>query len=134
MMLRQMTHQLALPIEIIGGATVRAADGLALSSRNSYLTPAERAEAPRLYQLLNEIGDALRGGEQDFAQLERSATLSLNQHGWQTDYVAIRRQSDLQAATPADEKLVVLAASRLGIPRLIDNLEIDRQACPVSGE
>ena len=124
MVLRNMTRQLALPIEIIGGETVRANDGLALSSRNGYLTPAERAEAPRLSRTLNEIRLAVLAGERDFAKLEQKAATQLDAHGWQTDYVALRRQSDLQSPQPGDRQLVVLAASRLGTPRLIDNLEI----------
>ena len=124
MVLRNMTRQLALPIEIIGGETVRADDGLALSSRNGYLTPAERAEAPRLSRTLNEIRLAILAGERDFAKLEQKAAAQLDAHGWQTDYVALRRQSDLQSPQPGDRQLVVLAASRLGTPRLIDNLEI----------
>lgn len=124
MVLRNMTRQLALPIEIIGGETVRADDGLALSSRNGYLTPPERAEAPRLARTLNEIRLAVLAGERDFAKLEREAAAQLDARGWQTDYVALRRQSDLQSPQPEDHQLVVLAASRLGTPRLIDNLEI----------
>lgn len=124
MVLRNMTRQLALPIEIIGGETVRAEDGLALSSRNGYLTPAERSEAPRLSRVLNRIRDAVQAGEKDFAKLEREAVVELDSHGWKTDYVAIRQQSDLQVPQPGNNELVVLAASRLGTPRLIDNLEI----------
>jgi pantoate--beta-alanine ligase len=126
MVLRNMTRQLALPIDIIGGETVRADDGLALSSRNGYLSAAERAEAPRLHRLLQRIGTAIRAGETDFARLEREAASELDQHGWKTDYIAVRRQADLQL--PDDDRkqaLVVLAASRLGAARLIDNLEID---------
>ena len=124
MVLRNMTRQLALPIEIIGGETVRATDGLALSSRNGYLTPAERAEAPRLNRLLNAIRADILAGERDFAKLEQAATTELDNVGWKTDYVAVRRQSDLQRPEPGEKTLVVLAASRLGTPRLIDNLEI----------
>ena len=124
MVLRNMTRQLALPIEIVGGDTVRADDGLALSSRNGYLTAAERAEAPRLYRVLSDIRAAVRGGEQDFAKLEQAAVAQLDTHGWQTDYVAVRQQSDLQVPQAGNDSLVVLAASRLGIPRLIDNIEI----------
>ena len=124
MVLRNMTRQLALPIEIIGGETVRATDGLALSSRNGYLTPAERAEAPRLNRLLNAIRADILAGERDFAKLEQAATTELDNVGWKTDYVAVRRQSDLQRPEPGEKPLVVLAASRLGTPRLIDNLEI----------
>ena len=124
MVIRNMTRQLALPIDIVGGETVRAADGLALSSRNGYLSPAERAEAPRLYRELNAIRDAVRQGESDFAGLERAAAAALDAHGWKTDYVAVRQQSDLLAPHATDIPLVVLAASRLGSTRLIDNLEI----------
>lgn len=124
MVLRNMTRQLALPIEIVGGETVRAEDGLALSSRNSYLSPSERAEAPRLYGLLQEIRNAVIGGETDYGKLERAAAVQLASHGWSTDYVAIRRQSDLQVPRAGNDPLVVLAASRLGAPRLIDNIEI----------
>ena len=125
MVLRNMTRQLALPIEIVGGETVRADDGLALSSRNGYLTPAERAEAPRLSRTLQSIRSAVLAGERDFAKLEKTAVAELDSVGWQTDYVAIRRQADLQPPTGGEKALVVLAASRLGTPRLIDNLEID---------
>ncbi|MFT3963030.1 pantoate--beta-alanine ligase [Propionivibrio sp.] len=124
MILRNMTRQLALPVEIVGGETVRADDGLALSSRNAYLTPAERAEAPRLHRVLEGIRDAIRGGDREFARLERDAADELDRNGWKTDYVAVRRQADLQAPSGGDEALVVLGASRLGQPRLIDNVEI----------
>ncbi|WP_298313025.1 pantoate--beta-alanine ligase [Propionivibrio sp.] len=124
MVLRNMTRQLALPIDIVGGETVRAADGLALSSRNSYLSSSERAEAPRLNRLLNRIREAVLGGETDFVKLERATAVELDNHGWKTDYIAVRRQSDLQVARGANVPLVVLAASRLGAPRLIDNIEI----------
>jgi pantoate--beta-alanine ligase len=123
LILRNMARQLALPIEIIGGETVRAADGLALSSRNGFLTPAERAEAPRLARTLAEVRDAILRGDHDFARLEHEAMAALDAHGWKTDYVAIRQQSDLQVPQAGVRLLVVLAASRLGIPRLIDNLE-----------
>ncbi|SDI64397.1 pantoate--beta-alanine ligase [Propionivibrio dicarboxylicus] len=128
MILRNMTRQLALPIEIVGSDTVRADDGLALSSRNGYLTPDERQEAPRLSRVLAGIREAAAAGERDFAKLERAAVAELNAHGWRSDYVAIRRQSDLQTPEPGDRELVVLAASRLGTPRLIDNLEFQLPA------
>lgn len=124
MVIRNMTHQLALPITIIGGATVRAADGLALSSRNGYLSAAERAEAPRLYRELNRIRDAIRAGATDIARLENAAISALTAAGWKTDYVAVRQRSDLAAPQDIDTPLVVLAASRLGSTRLIDNIEI----------
>ena len=124
MVIRNMTRQLALPITIIGGETVRADDGLALSSRNGYLSEAERAEAPRLYRLLNEIRDAIRKGESDTSKLEKNAVAALTSAGWKTDYVAVRQQSDLSVPNGVNTPLVVLAASRLGSTRLIDNLEI----------
>ncbi len=126
MVLRNMTRQLALPIEIVGGETVRAEDGLALSSRNAYLSAAERAEAPRLQRILSGVRTAVLGGERNFARLEREAVSELERHGWKTDYVALRRQSDLQVPRASDtQPLVVLAASRLGAARLIDNVEVD---------
>ena len=130
LILRNMARQLALPIEIIGGETVRAEDGLALSSRNGFLTPAERAEAPRLSRTLAEIRDAVISGDHDFAKLEREAMAKLDAHGWKTDYVAIRQQSDLQVPQADARQLVALAASRLGVPRLIDNLEFCLQGRP----
>ena len=124
MVLRNMTRQLALPIEIVGGETVRAEDGLALSSRNGYLTLAERNEAPRLNRVLRTLCTAVIAGERDFPKLERAALVELDSHGWKTDYVAVRQQADLQAPQPGNCELVVMAASRLGVPRLIDNLEM----------
>ena len=124
MVIRNMTRQLALPITIIGGETVRADDGLALSSRNGYLSTEQRAEAPRLYRELNKIRDAIRAGETDTVKLENRAISELTAAGWKTDYVAVRQQSDLAPANGVDRPLVALAASRLGATRLIDNIEI----------
>ncbi|ANQ86304.1 pantoate--beta-alanine ligase [Azoarcus olearius] len=124
MVLSNMVREFALPIEVLPGDTVRADDGLALSSRNGYLSAAERAEAPRLYALLCRIRDAVRAGDHDFLKLETEAMAQLEAHGWAPDYIAIRRQADLQPPVHADDPLVVLAAARLGRTRLIDNLEI----------
>jgi len=124
MVLRAMGHQLALPIDIRGGEIVRAEDGLALSSRNGYLTPEERAEAPRLHRELSRLCDAVRAGDRDFAKLEAAAVAALSQHGWQCDYISVRQQADLQPPHSPDAPLVVLAACRLGKTRLIDNIEI----------
>jgi len=121
--LRDMVTQLALPVEIIPAETVRAEDGLALSSRNAYLTPAERAEAPRLYRALREAQEALLAGGREYARLEAQAMAKLKGN-WVPDYVAIRRQSDLQPPSHADRKLVVLGAAKLGATRLIDNVEV----------
>jgi pantoate--beta-alanine ligase len=124
MVIRNMTRQLALPIAIIGGETVRAEDGLALSSRNGYLSTEERAEAPRLYRELNKIRDAICAGETDTVNLENAAISALTAAGWKTDYVAVRQQSNLAQPNTVNAPLVVLAASRLGPTRLIDNIEI----------
>lgn len=124
MVIRNMTRQFALPIAIVGGETVRADDGLALSSRNGYLSAAERAEAPRLYRELKRIREALRQGEHDIAGLENAALAALTASGWQIDYVAVRQQSDLAAPQGIGVPLVALAAGRLGGTRLIDNIEI----------
>jgi pantoate--beta-alanine ligase len=124
MVLSSMVREFALPIEVIPGATVRAADGLALSSRNSFLSPAERAEAPRLHRLLNQVASAVRAGNHDYARLESTALAELQASGWVPDYVAVRRKLDLQLPADQDTQLVVLAAARLGSTRLIDNLEI----------
>jgi pantoate--beta-alanine ligase len=124
MVLRNMAQQFMLPIKIIGGETVRAEDGLALSSRNGYLSPAERAEAPRLQQTLQSIRQAVLSGDRNYESLCKKAAETLNAHGWKTDYISIRRQQDLAPATPSDTDLVIVAASKLGTPRLLDNLEI----------
>ena len=122
--IQNMVGQLALPIEIVPAETGRADDGLALSSRNSYLSPAERMEAPRLYRLLKKAARSIAAGERDYARLETEATAELRHYKWAPDYVAIRRQADLQPAAPADRDLVILAAARLGGTRLIDNIEV----------
>jgi pantoate--beta-alanine ligase len=124
MVIRNMVADLNLPIKVSGGETVRADDGLALSSRNGYLSDAERAEAPRLYRLLTRIAEALRGGRRDLAGLERDAMAELSGAGWAPDYVAIRSRFDLQPPATSDVPLVILAAARLGGTRLIDNLEV----------
>jgi pantoate--beta-alanine ligase len=124
MIVQNMVRQLALPIEIVRGETVRAADGLALSSRNGYLSSQERAIAPELHQSLVSIALAIQSGERDFARLESTMRLKLLQNQWQVDYVAVRKQSDLQSPSQTDRELVVVCAARLGNTRLIDNLEI----------
>lgn len=128
MVVRAMCRQFQLPVEIIAHETVRDADGLALSSRNRYLSTTERAEAPNLYGLLQKTRDQLYSGQNDIAKLEQQAMQELASRGWDPDYVAIRRQSDLQKPDLAQienkEPLVILTAARLGATRLIDNLEI----------
>jgi pantoate--beta-alanine ligase len=128
MIVRNMARQFAMPTQIIGAETYRAEDGLALSSRNGYLSATERAEAPVLYQNLNAVADSVRGGERDIAQVEARAMAALAERGWKPDYISVRKRGDLQAPDAADltngEPLVVLAAAKLGNTRLIDNLEI----------
>ena len=116
-------RQLALSIEIVGVETARAADGLALSSRNGYLGAAERAEAPALHRALLAAAAALRTGKAGAGAVEAEATRALAARGWQVDYVAVRRCRDLAEAEPGDA-LVVLAAAKLGTTRLIDNIEV----------
>jgi pantoate--beta-alanine ligase len=124
---RDMTRQLALPIEIVAGDTVRAADGLALSSRNGYLGAGERAEAPRLHRVLESVAAGVAGGARDLARVEADAMAELRGAGWLPDYVAVRRQADLAPPDEVDRELVVLAAARLGATRLIDNIELVRR-------
>jgi len=124
MVIRNMVADLDLPIEIVGGETVRAADGLALSSRNGYLSARERAEAPRLARTITKVVEAIRAGNADFTGLERQAMAELAAAGWFPDYVAIRKKLDLQLPAAHESGLVVLAAARLGSTRLIDNLEV----------
>ena len=128
MIVRNMSKQFALPTEIIAAETFRADDGLALSSRNMYLSTVERAEAPTLFKTLNQVADEVRAGQLDIVELEKQAMSQLAGRGWLPDYISIRKRSNLQAPAAGDlaqgEKLVVLAAAKLGGTRLIDNLEI----------
>ncbi len=126
LVVQRMVRQLALPIRIVPAETTRAADGLALSSRNGYLSPPERKEAPSLNATLRSASDTVVAGDVDFARIEQAAHEHLTQRGWAVDYVAIRNRDALQMPTPADRSLVILAAARLGTTRLIDNLEITR--------
>ena len=124
MVIRNMVREFNLPIEIVGCDTVRAADGLALSSRNGYLSAIERAEAPRLYRVLTELVAEVRNGAKNYPELEAKTMNTLSMNGWAPDYVALRKKLDLQCASAHDSGLVVLAAARLGSTRLIDNLEV----------
>jgi pantoate--beta-alanine ligase len=123
MVVRHMVAQLALPIEIMAGPTLRAADGLALSSRNAYLSEPQRAQAPELFGQLQQLACALQSGQHAWLQLQDQAMNALRDRGWQPDYVVVRRQTDLAEPTPG-AALVVLAAAKLGATRLIDNLEV----------
>ena len=122
--IRQMVIQLNLPIEIVGAETSRAVDGLALSSRNQYLSANERTEAAFLSQILRGVGASLKSGAVEYAVLEREASEALAKRGWQVEYIAVRRQADLGIPVRGEGNLVVLAAARLGKTRLIDNFEV----------
>ena len=128
MIIRRMCRQFSLPTEIIPHETVRDPDGLAMSSRNRFLSAAERAEAPRIHRLLNQVRDRVKAGERDIVRIEVDAQRELAANGWRPDYVSVRRQRDLKqpdaAEVAAGEPLVVLCAAKLGTTRLIDNLEI----------
>ena len=122
--IQNMVAQLALPIIIVPGETSRADDGLALSSRNNYLSAAERMEAPRLYRMLKKAARSIASGGHDYPRLEQEAIAELRNYKWAPDYVAVRRQADLQPPAPGDRDLVILAAAKLGNTRLIDNIEV----------
>lgn len=122
-LMQRMIADLHLPMELRMGATLREPDGLAMSSRNRYLTAAQRQQAPALHGALARLRDALRGGARDFEQLTSAARAELERAGLEPEYVEVRRRGDLSAADPAaNEERVVLAAARLGRTRLIDNL------------
>jgi pantoate--beta-alanine ligase len=127
LVIRRMVSDLALPIEIIGMPTVREADGLALSSRNRYLTPMERARAPLLYQTLSRAKSRIESGTRDYPAIENDALLGLQQAGFRPDYFSVRRADDLAPAAQGDTDLVILAAARLGRARLIDNVRLTLQ-------
>ena len=123
---RRLVDDLDLPVEIVAVPTVREADGLAMSSRNQYLTPEARSRAPSLHETLRGLAAALRAGRADYADLEREAAVRLRETGFdEVDYVAIRRTDDLAPPRGREPRLVCLAAARLGAARLIDNLEVD---------
>jgi len=128
MIVRNMCRQFCLPTEIIAHETVREPDGLAMSSRNRFLSDTERRLAPQLFQELSHLRNRLQGGERNLMALEQQAVRALAGTGWKPDYVAVRRQADLKLPAPADleagEPLVVLAAAQLGSTRLIDNVEV----------
>jgi pantoate--beta-alanine ligase len=128
LVVQRMVQQLALPIEIIAGETQRAADGLALSSRNSYLSETERVEAVQLLIALKALGQAAKGARlAQLPELEAAAMQTLARRGWKPDYLTVRRRSDLllpQSEALASDPLVVLGAAKLGMTRLIDNIEI----------
>ena len=124
--IREMVRQLNLPIEIVAGETMREPDGLAMSSRNGYLQPAQRVEAPRLHRALQQLVEAGGKGAADFAALESQTTQYLTQLGWIVDYISVRSAQTLRPAQADEHELVVLGAARLGSTRLIDNIIFER--------
>jgi pantoate--beta-alanine ligase len=122
--IRRMVADLCIPIEIVGAPTVRDADGLAMSSRNQYLSSAERDVAPTIYKTLQAAAQRLREGDRDFSGLERNGIRSLKTAGFRPDYFAVRQSADLALPQPDATELVVLAAARLGKARLIDNIQV----------
>ena len=122
--IRKMVSDLAMPVALHGVDTVREASGLALSSRNGYLTPEQKALAPLLYQTIKSIGEAIAAGEQDFTRLTQAGKQQLQEAGFQPDYLAIANAASLRTATKEDSHLVILVAAYLGSTRLIDNLRI----------
>jgi len=123
-----MVQQFNLPIQIVPAETIRADDGLALSSRNNYLSPAERAEAPNLYRVLRGVADEILKGRHDYANLEASARAELACRGWKVDYVAIRHGLGMRIPHPEGydhpNLLIVLGAATQGSTRLIDNVDV----------
>lgn len=124
LLIRRLVADLDIPVQIEGLPTVREADGLAMSSRNSRLSVDERRIAPLIFQTLNRLRDQLAGGERSYMRLEQQAVASLDQAGFRTEYVVVRRTVDLHPPAPGDRQLVLLVAAQLGGTRLIDNLPI----------
>ncbi|HEY3325687.1 MAG TPA: pantoate--beta-alanine ligase [Novimethylophilus sp.] len=121
--IREMVRQLNVPVAIVAGETVREADGLAMSSRNGYLRPEQRVEAPRLFKALQQVVKTVRDGRRDFKAIETQTMQYLTMMGWIVDYIEVRSADTLAAAAANDRNLVVLGAARLGKTRLIDNIE-----------
>lgn len=124
LIIRRMVKDLCIPVKVVGVSTLRESDGLAMSSRNSYLTPEERGRAPGLYQTLQWVREQIVQGRDDFDVLEQEAAGLLRDAGLWPDYVSVRRCADLGPPGPGDGELIVLAAANLGRARLIDNLRV----------
>jgi pantoate--beta-alanine ligase len=122
--IRRLVKDLSLPVDIVAGPTQRAEDGLALSSRNQYLTEEERLVAPQIYATLKKIGEGLQAGKRDYQQMEQQALDELAAFGMKPDYVSIRRAENLAEPDRDSDELIILAAARLGKSRLIDNLAV----------
>ena len=125
MIIRRMAVDLDFPVAVLGLPTVREEDGLAMSSRNGYLTEAERAQAPALYRALQKIEDSIRDGSDEYGNLELAAVSELEQAGLRPEYVSVRRAADLETPQAGEQSLVILAAAWLGSARLIDNIPVD---------
>jgi pantoate--beta-alanine ligase len=126
MVIRRMVEDLAMPVTVVGVETTRESDGLAMSSRNGYLSAEERAIAPALYRIIRAAAARLQQGDEDYASLEREAAGELEAKGLRSDYFSVRRAEDLGMPGPMEKALVILAAAYLGKARLIDNLEVSR--------
>jgi pantoate--beta-alanine ligase len=124
--IRKMAHDLCLPVQIMGHPTIRAEDGLALSSRNGYLSAEQRAIAPILQRTLQQIAAEVQGGRNDYAQIITEASQRLSDAGMRPDYLDLRNAENLAPVSDDTAELVVLAAAYLGTTRLIDNLEFSR--------
>jgi pantoate--beta-alanine ligase len=124
--IRRMVEDLCMPVEIVAAPTMRDGDGLAMSSRNQYLSAAERALAPTIYATLTAAAERLRAGDAEFARIERTGFSALERAGFRPDYFSVRDAADLSAPGPASRELVVLTAARLGKARLIDNVRVTR--------
>ncbi|EIK93972.1 pantoate--beta-alanine ligase [Pseudomonas sp. M47T1] len=126
--IRALVRDLNMPVQIIGEPTVRAEDGLALSSRNGYLTTEQRAAAPALYRSMQQVAKAIEGGERDYPRLLAEACEQITAAGFKTDYFEIRHGINLHPATPEDRDVVIIAAAYIGSTRLIDNLHLNLDA------
>jgi pantoate--beta-alanine ligase len=124
--IRELVRQFNLPIDIIAGDTIREPSGLAMSSRNGYLTPDQKSDAAALHACLRDIANHIQQGNTDFTVLEQAAAQNLNKKGWVTDYISVRATNTLLPASVQDTRLVVLAAAKIGNTRLIDNIEFSR--------
>jgi pantoate--beta-alanine ligase len=124
--IRRMVTELCMRVEIVGAPTLRDSDGLALSSRNQYLTEADRKIAPVIFRTLEAAAARVRSGDLDFASIERFGFEELERAGFRPDYFSVRRAEDLLTPTAESRALVILTAARLGKARLIDNVQVAR--------
>jgi len=131
--IRKMVCDLCMPVKIVGAPTVRDSDGLAMSSRNQYLTPEERKIAPLIYKTLTASAERLRSGDTQFVEIQRAGLRTLEEAGFKPDYFAVRQALDLAPPEPSSNELVVLTAARLGKARLIDNVRVSVRRGPGDG-